>query len=402
MSVLKESSIYVLGELIAKAIPFLLLPYLTRTLNADGFGSLSYYQSLIAFFSLFIGLNQWQALSRYYYSTGNKSINLILVSGHIYSLIVSIILIVISLIFLPFLLALLIILSATTQNLFTMEMALLQMDRKAKLYAFFQILSGLLSVALTLLIFNLWNASAENRLIAMLFSSIIVTSLIIINLLHKNHRRKKFTYNQYMSSIKYIIVFGAPLLIAGISSFTKTQFDKILIYQKFSTSDLGIYSAAYQISSIIIIVIAGLNTAITPYLFEHIKKKTIGLKTIKKTILLSFIIIPLPGLIAYSIPDSILILFVGEGYPNIKYYISFFAIIAMFEIPCLLIINYHLYYRKMKNIVFASIISTFFYILFIFLLSNHGIFYIPYAAIASNIIFIAYIYLFSLKDNEFP
>lgn len=401
MSVLKESSIYVLGELIAKAIPFLLLPYLTRTLNSDGFGSLSYYQSLIAFFSLFIGLNQWQALSRYYYSTGNKSINLILFSGHIYSLITSSILIIISLLFLPLILALLVTLIATVQNLFTMQMALLQMDRKAKLYAFFQILSGLLSVALTLFIFNHWNASAENRLAAMLFSSIVATSFIIIYLIRKNDRRKKFTYKQYISSINYIILFGTPLLITGISTFTKTQFDKILIYQKFSASDLGVYSAAYQISSIILIIIAGLNTAITPYLFENLKKRTIGLKTIKKSIVFSFILIPLPGLIVYFIPNNFIILFVGEGYPNIKYYITFFSIIAMFEIPCLLIINFHLYHRKTKKIVSASLISTIFYISFIFILSNYNISYIPYAAIASNIIFIIFIYLFSLKNNEF-
>ena len=41
MKILKDSAVYLLGELFAKALPFLLLPYLTRKLGAAGFGELS-------------------------------------------------------------------------------------------------------------------------------------------------------------------------------------------------------------------------------------------------------------------------------------------------------------------------------------------------------------------------
>ena len=42
-ALLKDSLIYVVGEMTAKAVPFLLLPYLTRVLGTKGFGDLSYY-----------------------------------------------------------------------------------------------------------------------------------------------------------------------------------------------------------------------------------------------------------------------------------------------------------------------------------------------------------------------
>ena len=41
MKLLKDSLIYLLGELAAKALPFLLLPYLTRKFGAAGYGDLS-------------------------------------------------------------------------------------------------------------------------------------------------------------------------------------------------------------------------------------------------------------------------------------------------------------------------------------------------------------------------
>ena len=58
MRVIKDSVIYLIGELSAKSIPFLMLPYLTRKLGPDGFGELSYYLTWLALFAIFIGLSQ--------------------------------------------------------------------------------------------------------------------------------------------------------------------------------------------------------------------------------------------------------------------------------------------------------------------------------------------------------
>ncbi|HHF3653343.1 TPA: flippase, partial [Haemophilus influenzae] len=43
MKVFKDSVIYLVGELSSKLVPFLLLPYLSRKLGVEGYGSLSYY-----------------------------------------------------------------------------------------------------------------------------------------------------------------------------------------------------------------------------------------------------------------------------------------------------------------------------------------------------------------------
>ena len=58
MSLIKDSSIYLIGELSAKCVPFLLLPYLSRKLGVEGFGELSYCQTFLALFVIFIGLSQ--------------------------------------------------------------------------------------------------------------------------------------------------------------------------------------------------------------------------------------------------------------------------------------------------------------------------------------------------------
>ena len=86
MSLIKDSSIYLIGELSAKCVPFLLLPYLSRKLGVEGFGELSYYQTFLALFVIFIGLSQDGAVARYFYVYGKRSLNLVVNTGYTYTL----------------------------------------------------------------------------------------------------------------------------------------------------------------------------------------------------------------------------------------------------------------------------------------------------------------------------
>ncbi len=84
--IIKDSVIYLAGELISKAFPFLLLPYLSRKLGVDGFGELSYYQTYLTLFVVFLGLSQEGAVVRYFYVYGKRSLNLVVNIGYIYIL----------------------------------------------------------------------------------------------------------------------------------------------------------------------------------------------------------------------------------------------------------------------------------------------------------------------------
>lgn len=67
MKVFKDSVIYLVGELSSKLVPFLLLPYLSRKLGVEGYGSLSYYQTFLSLFLIVVSLTQEGAISRYFY-----------------------------------------------------------------------------------------------------------------------------------------------------------------------------------------------------------------------------------------------------------------------------------------------------------------------------------------------
>ena len=89
MRILKDSFIYLIGELFAKSLPFLMLPYLTRKLGPEGFGELSYYLTWLALFGIFIGLSQEGAITRYFYFYGKKGLNTVVTAGYLYNIVIS-------------------------------------------------------------------------------------------------------------------------------------------------------------------------------------------------------------------------------------------------------------------------------------------------------------------------
>ncbi|HIH5998879.1 TPA: lipopolysaccharide biosynthesis protein, partial [Proteus mirabilis] len=57
MTIFKTASIYVLSNIINAAIPFLLLPVITKYLSQEEYGQAAMFQSLVLGLAAFVGLN---------------------------------------------------------------------------------------------------------------------------------------------------------------------------------------------------------------------------------------------------------------------------------------------------------------------------------------------------------
>jgi len=66
-SLFKASGIYTLSSIINAAIPFLLLPLLTRYLSPEEYGIVSMYALLLSITSVFTGLSVHGAINRAYF-----------------------------------------------------------------------------------------------------------------------------------------------------------------------------------------------------------------------------------------------------------------------------------------------------------------------------------------------
>lgn len=378
--IIKDSVIYLAGELISKAFPFLLLPYLSRKLGVDGFGELSYYQTYLTLFVVFIGLSQEGAVVRYFYVYGKRSLNLAVNIGYLYTLVTGTIGLFFCWITKSEIMTY-IVLTAMSQVFLSVQLSIRQCQKQALFYTFIQLSSTITNVIFTIFFLELFDSNlVEKRILAILLSNISVF-LLSYSIYRKNIINKKFSVNNYKIAFLYVIGFGLPMVLHSGSIFIKGQLDRIFIFHRFTETDLGLYAMGAQIASILVVLIMAINKAVVPYLFEKLKHGKIKLKDLHKWALVSLLIVPIPSLITLVIPEKWLLFFLGEHFTGVKYYITIFLLATSLTVPYLFLVNYLFYHGKTKEISFCSILSTVIYLGALGGLAFTDVVYIPYASV---------------------
>lgn len=396
MKIIKDSVIYLCGELAARSVPFLLLPYLSHKLGVEGFGELSYFQAWLALFTIFISLSQEGAISRYFYFYGKRSLNLVLQTGYIYSFTIGCLILLGCWIAKSEILAI-VALSCLFQSFLSVQLTIRQCRKQAISYTIIQLCSTFISAGLTILFLEIFKDDlVQKRLLAILCSNITVFSLAYFLYSHKT-QQKRFNLKQYKFAFFYLVGFGLPLILHNSSLFLRGQFDRFLINHQFNQAELGLYAMGLQIAAILTIIIQVLNKALTPYLFEGLKQGLIKLNHIHKWTIYSFIFIPFPALLMWTIPESWVSWVLGEQFYGTKHYIILFLVSSALLIPYLILVNYLYYFGKNKQIAFCSIISTLLYLISLLWLIQTQVQYIPFSSIIGSLSILPMLYFMTKK-----
>ena len=392
MKVLKDSAICLIGELFSKMIPFLLLPYLSRKLGVAGYGELSYYQTFLALFVLALGLCQDGAIARYFYFYGKRSLNLILTAGYAYTISIGSIMLLMCCFFKAEIMAYLVI-ASVFQSFLAVQLAVRQCQKQAIAYTTVQLLSGIISSAITITMLEIFEHDlVEKRILAMVFGNIIVF-IIAYWLYSKNHIMKWFSVRQYKLGIFYIFGFGLPLILHHLSLFARGQLDRIFIYHRFSETELGLYAMGATVASIASVGIMAVNKAVIPYYFEALKKQKISLSQIHRWAMYSLLFVPIPAVMMWLIPESVVVWLLGKQFVGTKYYIMMFLISTTLSIPYLIMVNYLFYHGKNQWIAVCSTLTTVVYVLSLLGLMMTKIEYIPFAGILGAVVILPILWI---------
>lgn len=396
MSILKNSGIYMAGELFSKMLPFLLLPYLSRKLGVEEFGELSYYQTFLVVALLIISLNQEGAVARYFYFYGKRSLHLIIHTGYIYSLFTTSIMLLIGWYLQSSILSY-IILASLFQNFLNVQLIARQSEKNAIGYTMIQFLSGFITVLFTVALLEYYQTDlVEKRILAIFFSNVVVF-LVAYMLYASKHKIKNFSFKYYKLGFRYILGFGLPLILHNASMLLRGQLDRIFIYHQFSEKDLGLYAMGATVASIVSVGIMAINKATIPYYYESLKKGKLTLAKIHQWTLLSLLFVPIPAIVMWIIPESLVAWLFGEQFLGTKYYIILFLITTTLSIPYLLLVNYLFYYGKNKWISACSILTTVIYMLSLLVLLNFKIDYVPFASIIGAVVILPILWLMTSR-----
>lgn len=277
-SLMANSAIYLVANVVNGLVPLILLPVLTRYLTAREYGEVALFQTLISVLIALIGLNVAGAAARRNFDDsicqGSGMSDYI---GACFIVIVSISVVVLIIcavcaeqiqeifslsvewIFLACLCAALTVVS-------DIRMGQWQIERRAVIYGAFQVSRSAVNMLLSIVLVILCSLGSSGRIFSQslafgVFAIIAMASLIKDGLLRVSWQPR---------NIRDVLAFGVPLLPHSVGAILLTQVDRIFINSNLGLIEAATYTVAAQISSGLTLLFVSFNAAYVPWLFERL------------------------------------------------------------------------------------------------------------------------------------
>lgn len=357
--------IYILGEVLSKITPFILVPLIAKVYGAEDI-------SIYANFSVLVYISQtilagWATsyVSVYYFKSLSRFRISVLITCYY-----STFLLVVSLITLCFILFInanqfvfifvCSIVSASAVSLFTLYLAIAQVKKKAKEYVFFTILKSLTILASVSLMLSSSNVYSIEKILLVLTIIHCFYGIILVVPIVKVAKIKvsRFNFRKYL---KFMLIFGMPIIPGALLNSFRTAVDRLLIYYFLGTAVVGVYSVAYQYSTVVLVLSASLIRAVTPAIFQALGgDDKAGLR---KLFIFYFLFLMVSAIIT-----NFVIFFFGESILGAEFVdlsiFSFLSYAFVFQASTSFISGYYHYHNKTKILMYVNIIGFLLYCLF--------------------------------------
>ncbi|MEI7266431.1 lipopolysaccharide biosynthesis protein [Pectobacterium versatile] len=364
MSLIKNTSIYLASNILNAAIPFILLPILTRHLTPVEYGQIAMFQVLLSALTTFIGVNCTGAANRKFYDDNvdhdtlkyfNGSCVQILIFTSIVSLLFSLVIGEQLSVFLsiPLDWIIIAILISSFTFIATLRLGQWQIRNQAKYFGLLQVSSGLVNMLLSLQLIIVMKQGAPGRVDAQIVTSIIF-SIVSIIFLYKDNLLKLFVWRP--EQIKEALSFGVPLVPHHVGFFLLSSADRFFINKEIGLADAGVYMVSVQLSSALAIVFDALNKAYVPWLYSKLKENDYQNKVrIVKYTYWYFLLLIVFSIVAFLIGPKLFVFIAGAGYSKGAELIGWLCLGQIFGGMYLMVTNYVFFSKKNGRLALTTI-----------------------------------------------
>lgn len=332
-TILKNTTLYTIGNVLPSVLSFVLLPFYTHYLNPSSYGIIQSMELLKSFLVIFMSLGLRNAINRlsfeyteeqkkYFYGTILITISissLILVISNIFIISDKLNMIFESIPFYPFYVYTIII--SAIQAFSFLPLAYFVVEQKVNHFIFFSVGQFLVDALLKIYFISFRHMGVEGYLLSTLISlSFFIPSYLIVM---RKDVKLKFNFQYFKDSISYSL----PLIPVSLSSLIMNLSDRVFIERYFHLHELGIYSMGYKIAGVILILTSAFRLAYDPIYFRVMKTKNNNLEfeknklKIKSYNTLYALMIILVGLLIILYSREVVVLLLDD-----KYYQSYLII----------------------------------------------------------------------------
>jgi len=363
-SLFKASIIYIMANFIQAAIPFFVLPIMTRFLTPEDYGIVSMFSVLVSIMTTFVGLNVHGAIARQFYEKDSIDLPQYLTNCFYILIFSAATTALITLSFSKWISQVTefprnwlwaVLLVCIGQFTITILLTLWQVQQKAIQYGVLQIAQTLVNVSISLVFVVLLGMNWQGRIQAQVIAACLFASLAVLILFQENWFKPGFN----PIYVKNALNFGIPLIPHTLGGLAIATTDRILITNLVGIQDTGIYVVGSQIGMIISILATSFNNAYSPWLYEQLKKENIllNLKIVKMTYIYDFCILFLAISLSTTIP-FFLNLLVGEKFVSSSQFIIWIALGGAFQGMYYMVTNYIFYAQQTHLLAWVTFLTA--------------------------------------------
>ena len=331
-------------------VPLLMLPILTAYLSLSDFGTLSLVETTILFVTPFVLLNINGAINVEFFKVKHNILREYITNALLLSLISSLIVLSIFLLFQKNLSSVLkidesllvwIVIFSILRITTSVVLGLYQSRQEPFRFALYTISQTIVDFILSYTLVVIYRNGYIGRLEGV-YISFLIFSIIGIFLLYKMDYLTKPNFKH----TKDILNFGVPLIPHAIGGTIMAMSDRYFISYFVGNEEVGLYTIAYQLSALMLLVSLSVNQAWSPMLFKLLKEKKI--QTVYIFTFYLFIFFTLVGIGIYIFKDLLFYIFVDEKFYKAKEYFLWLLIGFMFQSFYFLVTNLLFYEKKTK------------------------------------------------------
>ncbi len=354
MNLLRPTSVYFLGEVLNRLVPFLLIPVLTRYLTPDEYGIVGLFAVVLGIIGPLSHLNLAGAVGRFYFER-EASISDFpnFIANCLYlSTAGAIVIGLLALTFADPIGSLSsfppswlwsVIVVSYGNSLGLVILGLWQMRQQARPYILFMFLRTVMNFGLAITLVVYYGFNWTGPIVAQVLSMSIF-GVVAIWLLVRGGWIKLGWNRQYA---KLALSFGLPLIPHAIGSLLVALVDRVFISHACGLAGVGIYTVSYQISMVVLFATDSFNRAWVPWFYQKLTERdprTLA-RIVRATYFYFLAVLTATVLFGLLIPPA-LKYFVGVQYAESSKYVLLLAIAFAFQAMYKMVTNYIFFSKR--------------------------------------------------------
>ncbi len=402
--------IFLSGSVIAKAIPFFILPIVTGILGPDEYGTWSLFMSIFSFLLPLVTISFSYQVSRKFFNTksddlGKMIYNLLVLNFFMALFLLGLIFVALQFNYEPIqhFGKLLYLIPVTAFFICIKEYAttLFIFEKRPKIFSIYEISTSLLSNCIALALLVYFDFKWEALLIGHLVTSVVASSIAFLYLLKKNYIIRGPLKKKYTSEALKVCV---PLIPHAIAGTIISVSDRLIISDMLSLSDVGIYSVGYTVGMLINFVINAFNYSWAPWVYKKLEIKTLeSKKLIIRITYLFFIGLVILWLILSALGYIYINYFIDEKYQQAIPILLWVSLGYLFRGFYISVFPYMTHLGRTWIYPFATITSAIVNIgLTIYLVGLYGMIGAAQATAASFLVLFVIIFIYSQIHYPMP